>query len=282
MKAYMSLWTGGKRADSIDINSWKLALALAKRNYGFVYLVTDTKGAEILKDLPFTDVYVILDDIPKFQNVWILGKIFAYKYATQFGEPFVHLDSDFYIWLPFPEAFETYKVFAQCPDTSMKYEGSFAPQYNVDSLKNINYQIIPNDWEDVVYKQKINFHPINMGVFGGSDMDLIKDYCDSVLSLIDNPIYRKIWESKEVNDFMVEQFHLGIWSIKNNINIELLHGENDEGNYYQKFVHMHGLRTIEPFKSAIASRVNSDPYDLLPKAENEEVKKQTGIINFPV
>lgn len=282
----MSLWTKGRRADSIDINSWKLSLALAKKSYGFVNLVTDTKGQELLKDLPFTNVYNILDDIENFPNVWILGKIYAYQYACSKGVPFFHLDSDFYIWKPFPKELTDSDIFAQCQDTYMKYVQNeietFAPQYDVNSLKQANNTFIPDIWQDYVFTKRINFQPINMGVFGGRNLDLINEYCGSVLDMIRDARFKNIWQSEVVNNFMVEQFHLGIFELHKNINVKFLHGPENEGLYYRDFVHMHGLRTIEPFKSAIAARVQQDPYDLIPKSENKEVKEQTGIINFPV
>ena len=281
----MSYWSNGARSDGTDLNSWKLSLALAKKNYGEVHLVTDSNGKEFLKDLPFTSVINILDDIPKFEKIWILGKIYAYKYACQFG-PFLHLDSDFYIWKAFPKAFTNSPIFAQCPDSDLYYEidGNyiFTPQYDLLKLKNQNNGLIPEDWDKIVFEKGLNLCPINMGIFGGTDTNTINEYCNSLLTIIHDPKYKNLWECTDVDMYMVEQFHLKIFSIINNVDIKFLHGQSDEINFYQIFCHMHGLRTTEPFKSAIAKRVEKEPYDLMPKIENKEVKEFMGIVGFPV
>jgi hypothetical protein len=80
-------------------------------------LVTDDAGARMLVDglgLQFTRVSTELNALAKHDpDWWNLGKIHAYHLQM---EPFVHIDSDVFLWKRLPPRLEHADVFAQNPN----------------------------------------------------------------------------------------------------------------------------------------------------------------------
>ncbi len=88
-------------------------------------LITDIKGYEVfigLLELPYDDVNIILDEINNYSaDVWALGKLYSYKIQN---EPFIHVDSDSYIWSRFPSSLEAGSLIVQ--QLEVEYESNSA------------------------------------------------------------------------------------------------------------------------------------------------------------
>src|SRR5487761_316445 len=97
--------------------AWGLSLRLARRHYPETMLVTDLEGKALLVDtlgLSFTHVSTELDSIRQVDpGWWALGKLIAYRLQDR---PFVHLDTDVFLWKPLPASFLSTHIFAQCPE----------------------------------------------------------------------------------------------------------------------------------------------------------------------
>src|SRR5215471_2704291 len=97
--------------------AWGLSLTCARRHYPDTMLVTDFAGKKLLVDslgLEFgtvsTELEYLRDADPDW---WALGKLMAYSIQDR---PFVHIDTDVFLWKPLaPEAAEA-PVLAQCPE----------------------------------------------------------------------------------------------------------------------------------------------------------------------
>lgn len=273
----MSFWSNGIRASKQNLDLWKLSLALAKKHYNRVDLITDSNGYELLKDLPFSNFIKVLDDIPNYKDLWCLGKIYAYLYAANQGESFLHLDSDVFLWTKLPDDFENSKMFCQSEDFQIYKDGKKCYSYNIESIKNFLNTEIPFDWQEII-NNKEELKTYNMGIFGGADLNFIKGYCDYVLDMVNNKDYNNLWNTNisisfggniyphVVKSCMIEQANLGIYCKKNNIIPKLLFekswDENSES--YKKYTHLMMSKRDPEILNRIKNRVAKEPYNLEP------------------
>ena len=194
-KIVYSLWTkpsGNILENAVNWYSPKsqllcLALTVLKSKEFFkeVELVTDSEGWEIIKklNLPFTSVKTILDDIPKEQHgFWALGKIYAYKAQ---GKPFVHLDNDAILWKGLPEWALTSEVFVQNTEDEKWFEDVYTPEVN---HANQTLKYFPPNWN-------VTKEAFCTGIFGGTNIQFIQDYCNEALRFINDKKNKSGWES---------------------------------------------------------------------------------------
>ncbi len=164
-----------------------LSVTIAKQHFKKVELVTDTAGWKIIKklNLPFTSVKTILDDIPKEQyGFWALGKIYAYQCQD---EPFIHLDNDAILWKGLPEWALNAPVFVQNTEDKGWFENSYMNEVNHAS-KVLEY--FPPMWNKVK-------EAYCTGIFGGTDIEFIKDYCNEALKFLNDSRNKEGWKSIE-------------------------------------------------------------------------------------
>ena len=206
MKIIQSLWT---KPLEIDVRrnkvsggwpswkhywySWVLSTWQAHLTHGRVDLVTDRVGAQILVEelaLPFRQVSVALEDVPDAVHpaLWAYGKILAYEQQV---EPFIHIDSDVFLWKPLPERITTAAVAAQ------HYE--WAPQYPpfhdiyTRPRKTMRALMLhlPGAWSPHAEDD----HAIIMGIFGGNDLDTIREYCRQARGFVEHLDNRAGWQA---------------------------------------------------------------------------------------
>ena len=125
MKAIWSLWTKPLRKNrkSIWISekhhllAWILSVETAKKHYSETALFTDSQGARILVEqlgLEFTQVSTELDALENCDpSFWALGKVYTYRAQT---EPFIHIDSDVFLWKPLSSDINSAPLIAQNPE----------------------------------------------------------------------------------------------------------------------------------------------------------------------
>ena len=194
-KIVYSLWTkpsGNILENAVNWYSPKsqllcLALTVLKSKEFFkeIELVTDSEGWEIIKklNLPFTSVKTILDDIPKEQHgFWALGKIYAYKAQDK---PFVHLDNDAILWKGLPEWAQKSDVFVQNTEDEKWFEDVYMPEVN-HAKKILKY--FPPNWN-------ITKEAFCTGIFGGTNIEFIQEYCNEALRFINDKKNKSGWES---------------------------------------------------------------------------------------
>jgi len=92
----------GWAAPEYHLISWALSCLQLHKIYGNVSLYGNTPAVRLLIDtlqLPYSKAYLTHDElIPVHPDLWALSKIHTYSLQEQ---PFLHIDSDAFIFLPF-------------------------------------------------------------------------------------------------------------------------------------------------------------------------------------
>lgn len=217
LKPYLSYWTHGyqNRPNDTIINYHKLSARLALKNFGEVHFITDKESFYYFKDIPWTSVEFILEDVPKiYSKVWSISKLYAYKYIAMKGSPFIHIDYDVFIWKELPKEIIESNIFAQCLEQNMGIR--YDAENVLKQCKNLH-----------IFNFNLPKDGINMGIFGGSDLDFIYKYSDSAINFITDPENMDFWQNGifvEANDHacIAEQYYLTAFAGYNNQNIDFL------------------------------------------------------------
>jgi hypothetical protein len=181
---------------------------LARAHYPETVLITDTPGKALLVNqlgLNFTHVSTELDRLRDEDPAWwALGKLVAYSLQDK---PFVHLDTDVFLWRPLSERVATAPVLAQHlepPYSSYEpwiIENAFAAQ-GLD---------LPTEWEWYRSLQEHGVGGVNCGILGGTNVGFIQYYAGLALDLVLNPGNSAAWGSipyKDGLNTLAEQFLL--------------------------------------------------------------------------
>ncbi|MEO8662548.1 MAG: DUF6734 family protein [Bryobacteraceae bacterium] len=165
--------------------AWGLSVETARRHYPQTCLVTDDAGARILIDdlqLPFTSVIIGLDRLRDADpEWWALGKLEAYRRQP---EPFVHVDTDVFLWNALPTNVASAPVFAQNPEPIPQGESCYRPRELEEALTSSGW--LPREW--LWYrKQTAEQRAECCGIFGGCDLEFIQKYAAKALRLALDP-----------------------------------------------------------------------------------------------
>lgn len=188
--------------------AWGLSLRLARTHYPETALITDSPGKALLVDrlgLSFTDVSTELDRLhAEDPGWWALGKLVAYGLQDK---PFVHLDTDVFLWRPLPRNMATAPVLAQYPE-------HHSPAYEPWIIENaFAHQGVglPAEWSWFRSLPAPPFIGINCGILGGTNVAFIRHYARLALDLVQNPGHGPAWTTipdKQGLNLLVEQFFL--------------------------------------------------------------------------
>lgn len=162
--------------------AWGLSVHTAARHYPETRLVTDSRGAHVLVDLlrlPFTHVSTALDGLAQADpGWWALGKLEAYRLQDR---PFVHLDTDVFLWKRLPDAVEQAPVFAQNPEPIIPGMTCYAPAEIERMVERDGW--LPCEWR--WYRAAAGpWRAECCGIFGGQDIDFIQHYATTALRLV--------------------------------------------------------------------------------------------------
>ncbi|QHN04112.1 hypothetical protein FTO74_12580 [Granulicella sp. WH15] len=191
--------------------SWILSVESARPHFSSLALWTDDAGAEMLigqLGLRFDEVSTSLNVLAEDDtDWWMMGKLQCY--AEQY-QPYVHIDSDVYLFQPLPEWARTAAVVAQNPEDTV----AALPWYDADRaalmIRVHGNRRIPEEW--TWYR---TFSPVQTaaccGIVGGNRTDLLRRYADTVLSVLRAPENRRAfddWDDKRVLNPLFEQYLL--------------------------------------------------------------------------
>ena len=192
-----SLWTKPSGNILTNATNWyspkaqmaclALSVIISKRFFSEVELVTDSEGWEIIEslNLPLTSVRTILDKIPEYHSgFWALGKIHAYKAQNQ---PFVHLDNDAILWKGLPKWVLSAPVFVQNTEDKDWFHRVYSPEIK-HANKVLSY--FPKNWG-------VTKEAYCTGIFGGTDLSFIQNYCDEALKFINHKYNQNAWKTIE-------------------------------------------------------------------------------------
>lgn len=190
--------------------AWSLSVETARRHYPDTWLITDDAGARLLVGrlgLPFTKVSTELNALADHDpDWWALGKIYAYQLQT---EPFVHLDSDVFLWKPLPERLERADVFAQNPEPISASTPYYQPERLDQALGETAGGWLPDEWR--WYRRMSERRAECCGIFGGNHLDFINRFATASLRLLDEPANRRALRplpDKRTLMLLIEQYLL--------------------------------------------------------------------------
>ncbi|AUC13922.1 hypothetical protein BTO06_01580 [Tenacibaculum sp. SZ-18] len=195
-----SRYKGGWLKKKYSFFSQALSCLSFKEFYPEVELYTDTHGKKLLLDqlkLPYTKVHVTLEEINSYNpKLWALGKIVTY---AQQDKPFLHADTDVYIWRKFDSELTSSELFTQNLEVNFPaYQDAFN-----EILKRFDW--IPTELINVLYQNQ-NIQAFNAGIIGGSNYSFFKQLKDRafdfihknehLLNTIDIGIFNTIFEQQ--------------------------------------------------------------------------------------
>lgn len=238
----------------------KLSVEAFKKFYKNVYLITDLDGLEIFKDINFTEVYPILENVIKneYKDVWSIGKLYAIKYIAQKGEPFCHADFDFFITRELDHDLLNTDVFVQ------------SIEYNIDKL-GYNLNFYENLCKKKYLAEKLHSNKaFNCGVVGGKNCSFFYKYSNTAIQMVEDIENKDLWLKNHLGfqnwtkAVLAEQYYLACALKKYNISPKLIF-DNSAKNYeplsdiakrfYKETGAMHFLgkskRNIEPILDTI-------------------------------
>jgi len=201
------MWPGEKH----HLCSWVLSVETAREHYPDTWLVTDDDGARMLVDgigLQFAHVSTDLNVLSKHDpNWWTLGKIYAYRLQTQ---PFVHIDSDVFLWKRLPARVEEADIFAQHPNLLSPGTWYYQPDRFEHAINSTSAGWLPSEW--YWYRRAIiNQRAESTGLMGGNRCDFINRYAEASQRLINEPGNQLVLQSltdKHLHSLLIEEYLL--------------------------------------------------------------------------
>ena len=203
MKSLWSFWSKPFQAhrnstwasEKHHLLAWILSLETARQHYPRTSLCTDDAGAELLIDglgLEFTEVSTALNALARADvEWWALGKIHAYELQR---EPFLHLDSDVFLWKRLPECLESADVLAQNPEPFDRGTSYYQPEAVEKALRASGQGWLPEAWK--WYRSEGRAQRGDCcGIFGGTRMEFIQHYAAQARRLIEHPANQQAWRN---------------------------------------------------------------------------------------
>jgi len=191
--------------------AWGLSLNLARRHFAETQLITDAPGKAMLIDrlgLEFDDVLTDLDGLRDADaGWWALGKLTAYSLQQR---PFVHLDTDVFLWKALPPSLTTAPVLAQCPEVH-SWDDPWGAPHQVETLFQRHRLSLPVEWEWASSVNSHTFREENCGIVGGNRVDFLRHYAQTAIRLIQDPAHHAAWaevSEKGALNMILEQYLL--------------------------------------------------------------------------
>lgn len=170
------------KAGWLDEKYFYYSIALSclkfKEHYSEITLYTDQHGKKVLGDilnLPYTEIHTTLDDLDNYNsNLWALPKLHTYSLQKQ---PFIHVDTDVFIWEKFPESKVNSPIFCQNIEDNYPIY-----QETLDAILKI-FDFVPTEIVNSLYQNK-KVLAFNAGVIGGNDLKFYKNLYSKALEMI--------------------------------------------------------------------------------------------------
>jgi hypothetical protein len=218
MRAVWSLWTKPFRSyystmwasERHHLMAWVLSVETARRHFEATSLITDDEGARMLIDgigLAFDHVSTELNALDDEDPVWwTLGKLHAYR-AQQ--KPFVHIDSDVFLWKPLPTDVVSAAVFAQNPEwLKGGAHPAYQPQDYEQAVKALGGSL-PPEWS--WFSAGAADHSICCGVLGGHNTAFLNHFAQLAIDMARHPhsaaARRHLADERDAN-LLIEQYLL--------------------------------------------------------------------------
>jgi hypothetical protein len=201
MRAVWSFWSKPYRlgrghqwsSDKHHLLGWVLSTQTARKHYRPTALYTDDAGARLLVDgagLEFDEVHTILNALSDHDpSWWALGKLYAYQ---QQDSPFVHLDSDVFLWKRLRDDLESAPVCAQHPEEFIPGRSYYRPDAFENAVDQVWDGWLPPEW--VWYRRSgLPSRGESCGILGGTRVDFLRHYAGRAIRLIEHPGNQAAW-----------------------------------------------------------------------------------------
>lgn len=200
------IWTSDKH----HLLSWVLSVQTAMKHYRPAALYTDDAGARLLVDgagLEFDEVHTTLNALADHDpGWWALGKLYAYRQQA----PFVHIDSDVFLWKRLRADLESAPLLAQNPDHFVLGRSYYRPDVFEAAIDRQWDGWLPREW--VWYRHSgLPQRAESCGILGGNRVDFLHHYADRAISLMEHPGNRAAWDQisdKVSHNILFEQYLL--------------------------------------------------------------------------
>jgi len=188
--------------------AWGLSVNTASRYYPDTVLVTDRAGKKLLVDQLGLHFAQVSTDLERLSGVdpgwWALGKLVAYGLQDR---PFVHLDTDVFLWKPLPRHVTESRVFAQYPEGFYENGPYYRPQ-DIEWAFAEEGLTLPPEWVSI-RAARSHFPAANCGILGGTDVAFLRYYAETAVDLVTNKEYAAAWQrlpDKRAYNIVLEQF----------------------------------------------------------------------------
>ena len=190
--------------------AWGLSVRAAGRHYPETVLVTDREGKDLLAGrlgLRFAQVTTDLEQLNSADpEWWALGKLLAYSLQDS---PFVHLDTDVFLWKPLPQYLVDAPVFTQNGESHGVYGTFYHPEHVEQAFAQHSLKL-PVEWE-WTRSNRTHIPAESCGILGGSNVAFIRHYAHRAIDLIQCPEHAVAWSHiarKQDFNIVLEQFLL--------------------------------------------------------------------------
>ncbi len=124
-------------------------------------------------------------------------------------EPFVHIDTDVFLWKPLPPRLTSAPVFSQCPEDHPLDEWC-GPQA-IEAAFARHGLLLPIEWQWARAQPASSFREENCGILGGTRVDFLRHYAQTAIDVVMSPAHARLWREfpeKSGYNMIVEQFLL--------------------------------------------------------------------------
>lgn len=229
--------------------SWALSCLRLAKMYDDVELYTDSYGKHILYEmleLPYTNVSTDLECLDSLNhNLWAFGKIYTYSLQSQ---PFLHVDSDVYMWKKFDDRIMSADVVGQ------SLEENYVA--NIDYFNRIEKVLtyIPDAIRNARKTSPNDVIQLNAGILGGNDMAFFREYTREAFMMVDKN-YDSLSKLNNISkgefNMVFEQFLAYCLCCENKVNLQvILKGEyslSDFCNIPNYETYIHAIGTLKKF-----------------------------------
>lgn len=219
IKVIYSLWTKplicnddnlGFNTIEDFISSLILTVNVTRQNYENIHFYTDEYGMELikphLKELPFTEIHVILDNLNWVPSQWwAFPKMYVYGLQKT---PFIHIDNDAFLWdkITIKDFIDNDVVCQHLED--FKWEGH---NFYYDAIKFYKKHI-----NKEMTKTRKYHYAMNAGVFGALNergVELFSSLYRHALKSAKSVLQDK-WICKKVINFdNMKDWHAFLWNL---------------------------------------------------------------------
>lgn len=231
MKIIQSFWTkpylhnvsggrfnGGWPSERTHALSWAYSLLKLKEFHTDVMLITDDYGIKFLIDklkLPYTEVNTSLNSLESIDSSnWAIGKLKAYSIQT---EPFIHVDSDVYIWENLFDPFSKSDIIMQSKLRFDEFSSHDILKKYIDDNISLFPKAIVEYWES-----SNSFYSANAGVCGGTNLLFFRQLFTDALNFINQTESNKSNLTTQWFNMLFEEHHIYCKAKQEGINIDYL------------------------------------------------------------